>query len=55
MLVDELMLLLGGRSIRTDSPLTRFWLDLRTARNHPGSDPAAAHGLLAGEMLTGRR
>jgi 3-hydroxy-9,10-secoandrosta-1,3,5(10)-triene-9,17-dione monooxygenase len=53
-LVDELMLLLGGRGIRTDSPVTRFWLDLSTARNHPGNDPAAANGLLAGEMLAGR-
>ena len=42
MLVDELMLLLGGRSIRTHSPLTRFWLDLGTAPNRPGADPAAA-------------
>src|SRR3546814_10088382 len=29
--VDELMLLLGGRGIRMDSPLTRVWLDLTAA------------------------
>lgn len=50
-LVDEMMLLLGGRGIRTDSPLTRFWLDLSTARAHPGNDPTATLAQLAGDML----
>lgn len=50
-LVDEMMLLLGGRGIRSDGPLTRFWLDLSAARAHPGNDPAPIHAQLAGEML----
>src|SRR3546814_14451578 len=36
--VDELMLLLGGRGIRLDSPLTRVWLDMMAARANPGND-----------------
>lgn len=38
-IVDEMLLLLGGRGIRLDSPLTRIWLDLCAARAHPGNDP----------------
>lgn len=38
-LVDDMQLLLGGRGIRTDSPLSRIWLDLCAARAHPGNDP----------------
>jgi 3-hydroxy-9,10-secoandrosta-1,3,5(10)-triene-9,17-dione monooxygenase len=53
-LVDELMLLLGGRGIRTDSPLTQAWLDLHAARSHMGNDPTATLGQLAGEVLAGR-
>ena len=50
-LVDEMMLLLGGRGIRSDGPLTRIWLDLAAARAHPGNDPGMIYGQLAGEML----
>jgi len=50
-LVDEMQLLLGGRGIRTDGPLTQIWLDLAAARAHPGNDPGLIHAQLAGEML----
>ena len=50
-LVDEMMLLLGGRGIRTDDPLTQVWLDMAAARAHPGNDPGAVHAQLAGELL----
>lgn len=49
-IVDEMQLLLGGRGIRIDSPLTRIWLDMCAARAHPGNDP----GMIApsyGKML----
>jgi 3-hydroxy-9,10-secoandrosta-1,3,5(10)-triene-9,17-dione monooxygenase len=39
-LVDEMQVLLGGRGVHFDSPLTRVWLDLLAARAHPGNDPA---------------
>jgi 3-hydroxy-9,10-secoandrosta-1,3,5(10)-triene-9,17-dione monooxygenase len=35
--VDELMLLTGGRGIDDEGPLTRTWLDLSAARHHPGN------------------
>ncbi len=54
-LVDEMMVLLGARGIRSDAPLTRVWLDLSTARAHAGNDPAATWGQLAGEMMAGRQ
>lgn len=50
-LVDELLLLLGGRGIRRDSPLMAYWLDFSAARAHPGNDPSAVLGQLAGEIL----
>ncbi|MES2301135.1 MAG: hypothetical protein V4521_03525 [Pseudomonadota bacterium] len=50
-LVDEMMLLLGGRGIQRDGPLTQLWLDLSAARAHAGNDPAAVHAQMAGEML----
>lgn len=53
-LVDEMMLLLGGRGIHLASPLTRFWLDLMAARAHIGNDPAGILAQLAGETIAGR-
>ena len=50
-IVDELMLLMGGRGIQRNGPLTQVWLDLSAARAHAGNDPAAIHAQLAGEML----
>ena len=50
-LVDEMMLLLGGRGIQRDGPLTQLWLDLSAARAHAGNDPAAIHAQIAGELL----
>lgn len=50
-LVDEMMLLLGGRGIQRDGPLTQLWLDMNAARAHAGNDPAAVHAQMAGEML----
>ena len=50
-LVDQMMLLLGGRGIRRDGPLTPIWMDLMAARAHPGNDPAAIHAQLATTML----
>ncbi len=38
-LIDELMPLLGGRAIYTDSPIVRYWLDLNAARAHVANDP----------------
>lgn len=53
-LVDEMLLLLGGRGIHLDSPISRFWLDLSAARAHVGNDPTGILGQLAGETLAGR-
>jgi 3-hydroxy-9,10-secoandrosta-1,3,5(10)-triene-9,17-dione monooxygenase len=39
LIIDEMQLLLGGRGIRNDSPLTRIWLDMCAARAHPGNNP----------------
>jgi len=50
-LVDEMMLLLGGRGIQRDGPLTQLWLDLNAARAHAGNDPTAIYAQIAGEML----
>lgn len=38
-LVDDLMPLLGGRAIYTDSPIVRYWLDLNASRAHVANDP----------------
>lgn len=51
MLVDEMMLLTGGRGIQRDGPLTQLWLDMSAARAHAGNDPSAIHAQIAGEML----
>ena len=48
--VDELMLLTGGRGIDDEGPLTRTWLDLCAARHHPGNSPES-HELLLGPKL----
>lgn len=48
--VDELMLHLGARSIRSDSPLARLWLDLMAARAHIGNDPAASLTMLGSKL-----
>jgi 3-hydroxy-9,10-secoandrosta-1,3,5(10)-triene-9,17-dione monooxygenase len=45
--VDELMLLTGGRGIDDEGPLTRTWLDLCAARHHPGNSPDS-HALMLG-------
>lgn len=50
-LVDEMMLLLGGRGVARNGPLTQIWLDLMTQRGHAGNDPSAMQTQLAGEML----
>jgi len=39
--VDSMRLLLGGRGVREDSPLTQRWLDMNAACAHPGNDPRA--------------
>jgi 3-hydroxy-9,10-secoandrosta-1,3,5(10)-triene-9,17-dione monooxygenase len=49
--VDELQLLLGGRGIRSESPLSRLWLDLMTARSHPGNDPAMIAPVFGNALL----
>lgn len=50
-MVDELMLLLGGRGLRADAPLARIWLDLNAARAHAGNDPTTTLLQLAREAL----
>lgn len=48
-MIDEMQLMLGGRGIRNDSPLTPIWLDMLAARAHPGNNPeiiAASYGSL---------
>ena len=50
-LVDELMLLLGGRGIDRSGPLTAIWLDLMAARAHAGNDPSAVHVQLAQALI----
>ena len=50
-MVDELMVLLGGRGLRADAPLARIWLDLNAARAHAGNDPATTLEQLGREAL----
>jgi 3-hydroxy-9,10-secoandrosta-1,3,5(10)-triene-9,17-dione monooxygenase len=38
-LCDELLPLLGGRAIYSDSPVVRYWLDINAARAHVANDP----------------
>jgi 3-hydroxy-9,10-secoandrosta-1,3,5(10)-triene-9,17-dione monooxygenase len=49
-IVDSMQALMSGRGIRNDAPLTRIWLDLMAARQHPGNDPSMAAAAL-GPML----
>lgn len=53
-LIDELMPLLGGRAIYTDSPIVRFWLDTNASRAHVANDPnligTALGGMYMGEQ-----
>jgi 3-hydroxy-9,10-secoandrosta-1,3,5(10)-triene-9,17-dione monooxygenase len=39
-LIDELVVLLGGRAIYLDSPIIRTWLDLNAARAHVANTPS---------------
>ncbi|MFZ8885474.1 MAG: flavin-dependent monooxygenase [Steroidobacteraceae bacterium] len=53
-LIDDLMPLLGGRAIYTDSPIIRYWLDTNAARAHVANDPnligASLGGMYMGEQ-----
>jgi 3-hydroxy-9,10-secoandrosta-1,3,5(10)-triene-9,17-dione monooxygenase len=49
-LVDSMQTAMSGRGIRNDAPLTRLWLDLMAARQHPGNDPGISTGAI-GPML----
>jgi 3-hydroxy-9,10-secoandrosta-1,3,5(10)-triene-9,17-dione monooxygenase len=50
--VDAMRLLLGGRGVREDSPLTQCWLDMNAACAHPGNDPRAIELLFGQSQLT---
>lgn len=49
--VDAMRLLLGGRGVREDSPLTQRWLDMNAACAHPGNDPRAIQLLYGQSQL----
>ena len=53
-LVDELMPLLGGRAIYTDSPVVRYWLDINASRAHVANDPNLV-GASLGSMYMGEQ
>jgi 3-hydroxy-9,10-secoandrosta-1,3,5(10)-triene-9,17-dione monooxygenase len=53
-LIDELMPLLGGRAIYTDSPVIRYWLDANAARAHVANDPNLI-GSTLGSMYMGEQ
>ncbi|MGA0735662.1 MAG: flavin-dependent monooxygenase, partial [Steroidobacteraceae bacterium] len=53
-LIDELMPLLGGRAIYTDSPIVRYWLDANAARAHVANDPALV-GMSLGNLYLGEQ
>lgn len=53
-LIDELMPLLGGRAIYTDSPIVRFWLDTNASRAHVANDPNLI-GSALGSMYMGEQ
>jgi hypothetical protein len=42
---------MGGRGIRNDGPLTRTWLDLTAARQHPGNNPSIPTGALGAALF----
>lgn len=43
--VDQMRLLLGGRGVREDSPITQHWLDMSAACAHPGNDSRGIEAL----------
>jgi 3-hydroxy-9,10-secoandrosta-1,3,5(10)-triene-9,17-dione monooxygenase len=49
--VDELMLLTGGRGIDDEGPLTRTWLDLCAARHHPGNSPESNELMVGAQLM----
>jgi len=49
-LVDEMVMLSGGRGIREGERLTRIWLDLIAARAHFGNDPAGSMAQLGAAL-----
>ncbi|WP_264425554.1 acyl-CoA dehydrogenase family protein [Novosphingobium sp. KCTC 2891] len=49
--VDEMMLHMGARAIRNDSPLVRPWLDLMAARAHIGNDPTNSLTMLGSKLM----
>lgn len=49
-LVDDVMQLLGGRSIYTSSAIIQPWLDLNAARAHVANDPSNRTGDVIGTM-----
>lgn len=49
---DTMRLLLGGRGVREDSPLTQRWLDMNAACAHPGNDPRAIEMMLGQTQLS---
>lgn len=53
-LVDDLMPLLGGRAIYTDSPVVRYWLDINASRAHVANDPNLV-GASLGAMYMGEQ
>lgn len=53
-LVDDLMPLLGGRAIYTDSPVVRYWLDINASRAHVANDPNLV-GASLGSMYMGEQ
>lgn len=50
-LADEMMKLLGGRAIYTNSPIIQPWLDLHAGRAHVANDPNNRTGDLVGSLM----
>jgi hypothetical protein len=50
-LVDAMQTLLSGRGIHNSSPLTRVWLDMMAARQHPGNNPSMSEGAFNGLLF----
>ena len=53
-LCDDLLPLLGGRAIYSDSPILRYWLDINAARAHVANDPGLI-GSSLGAMYLGEQ
>lgn len=53
-LVDDLMPLLGGRAIYTDSPIVQYWLDINASRAHIANDPTLIGNSL-GQLYMGEK